>query len=196
MTTFSRVTICRMTPEQISRYWAKVNKGLENECWEWVGAKNSKGYGQFSINGKSTSTHRISYAMHHGEILPGLIVCHTCNNPPCVNPKHLYMGTNTDNMHQASQQKRFPEQHKTHCKNGHEFTPENTIIRNQGNKKGRAPGSTYRCCKECKRINDSKRVNTPERQKYNAEYYKKYNGIPKYMRHSDEAIIDEPPTSF
>lgn len=196
MTAFNHVTIQAMTPEQSLRYWSKVNKASEDECWEWSGARNGKGYGQFGLNGKSTSTHRISYTIHHGEIPDGMIICHLCNNPPCVNPRHLYLGTAHDNMRQAVNEGRLAPQRKTHCKNGHEFTPENTIIRNQGNKKGRTSGSTYRCCKECKRIHDSKRINTPERQKYHAEYYQKYRGISKGIRGGEDTLADEPPTLF
>jgi hypothetical protein len=167
-----------LTEEQLKRFWAKVDKETENECWEWTAATSSKGYGQFAIGGVSKSTHRISYIMHKGKIPDGLMICHTCNNPPCVNPNHLYAGSNKENMQQASNEKRLAPQQKTHCKAGHEFTPENTALYKQ-KKRGNA---LTRVCKTCKKINDKRRVNTPERQKYSAEYWKQHKGIPASER--------------
>ena len=167
-----------LTEEQLKRFWAKVNKEAENGCWEWTAAANSKGYGQFSIGGVSKSTHKISYIIHKGEIPDGLMICHTCNNPPCVNPNHLYAGTGKDNAQQAAKEGRLASQQKTHCKAGHEFTEENTALYKQ-KKRGNA---LTRVCKTCKKINDKRRVNTPERQKYSAEYWQKYRGVPKDLR--------------
>ena len=164
----------KLAEEQLKKFWTKVDKKGDNECWEWVAAKNSKGYGQFGISGVSKSTHRISYVIHNGDIPDGLFVCHTCNNPPCVNPKHLYAGSNKENMQQASNEKRLAPQQKTHCKSGHEFTPENTAFYKQ-KKRG---NTLTRVCKTCKKINDKRRVNTPEKQKYSAEYWKQHKGIP------------------
>lgn len=140
------------TEEQSKRFWAKVNKKGDNECWEWIAAKNNKGYGQFRIGGVSKSTHRISYIIHKGEMPDGLMICHTCNNPTCINPNHLYAGTGKDNMKQSVREMRHHEQSKTHCKNGHEFTEENTFLRVR---KGRG---TTRVCRECKRKSDRQRV--------------------------------------
>lgn len=168
-----------MTPDQEQRFWSKVNKA---DCWIWIGATNSKGYGSFGLDGKTTSTHRISYMIHKGDIPGGMVVCHTCNNPPCVNPDHLYLGTAYDNMRQAADEGRLAPQQKTHCKNGHEFTPENTKMVKQGSKPGRDPNATYRVCRECLKAQRKKRVYTPERKQYHAEYWQKHKGVPKDER--------------
>ncbi|KKM00856.1 hypothetical protein LCGC14_1800190, partial [marine sediment metagenome] len=81
----------------MKRFWAKVIKN-KNGCWEWKNATDTSGYGLFWKNGKHHKAHRISWELHNGKIPKGLLVLHTCDNPLCVNPNHLWLGTNQDNQ--------------------------------------------------------------------------------------------------
>ena len=76
-----------------SRFWKRVEKS--DDCWIWTGARNEKGYGNVWPSRKA---HRVSWEMRYGEIPDGLFVLHECDNPPCVCPDHLFLGTNRDNI--------------------------------------------------------------------------------------------------
>ena len=88
------------------RFWKFVDKKGEDECWEWTGAKTS-GYGELSIKSKPIRAHRISWEIHYGPIPKGKFICHHCDNRSCVNPKHLFLGTQSDNMQDCMKKGRF-----------------------------------------------------------------------------------------
>ena len=135
-----------LTVEQ--RFLSKVKK--TDNCWLWTGSKQHNGYGRMHliIDGKRTmqQAHRIAWSIHHRlPILDGLWVLHRCDNPPCVNPEHLFLGTRSDNMQDASRKGRIPRRagksRQTHCIRGHAFTPENTYRRPSG----------HRTCRACRK---------------------------------------------
>jgi len=95
------IDIPDLTEKDKARFWAKVDKRGENECWEWTAGKSSEGYGNFWISGKYYLAHRIAWVLQKGAIPPGKLVCHSCDNPPCKNANHFFLGTNKDNMRDA-----------------------------------------------------------------------------------------------
>lgn len=120
------------------RFYSRINK--TDGCWLWTAGLSDKGYGVLSVNNKSIGAHRISYEIHNGPIPKGMFVCHACDNPPCVNPEHLFLGTNSDNIKDALKKGllKIPEK-KPFCKRGHAMVPGNLYFRPKG----------YRACKAC-----------------------------------------------
>ncbi len=92
------------------RFDAKVVKG--EKCWIWMAHKNNKGYGVIHFNGKVTLAHRIAYTHSNGVIPDGMKICHTCDNPPCVNPQHLFLGTQMDNLRDMAKKGRWGNKYK------------------------------------------------------------------------------------
>ena len=86
------------TPAQ---FWAKIAIGAPSECWEWIGTKDTHGYGQIRWHGKMCLSHRLALAFTDGDWESRLLVRHVCDNPPCCNPAHLCRGTYRDNTRDA-----------------------------------------------------------------------------------------------
>lgn len=80
------------------RFWKYAQKGAEDECWEWVGGVSGNGYGRLKDNGRYEGAHRISWQIHYGEIPDDMYICHACDYLLCVNPAHLFLGTNASNQ--------------------------------------------------------------------------------------------------
>ncbi len=89
------------TPERVvfqivsDRFWSRVDKS--GDCWLWTGSLHDWGYGQFLLVDKRFYAHRLAWALFHGAIPPGIMVCHRCDVPRCVRPDHLFLGTPKQN---------------------------------------------------------------------------------------------------
>lgn len=93
------------------RFWARVAKAGDHECWEWTGSKTPVGYGKIHALGKPRMAHRVSIWLATGADLDGkFYVCHTCDNPGCVNPAHLWIGNNSENILDAYSKGRMVSQ--------------------------------------------------------------------------------------
>lgn len=120
----------RTTTERVI---ANLPAVLGDGCWEWCGSRVGAGYGRLIVEGQAIGAHRLAYEVFVGPIPDGLWVLHHCDNPPCVNPDHLFLGTALDNTRDMLAKGRgilgrtFPGQHRTRCVHGHEFTDVNVI---------------------------------------------------------------------
>ena len=127
----------------MDRFWSKVNTEAPGGCWEWTAAKLKTGYGRFKFSGKPALAHRVSYELVYGEFDKTKQVIHSCDNPSCVKPDHLRLGTIQENMQDRGDRGRHGRYNskKTQCKNGHPFSGDNLHINANGS----------RSCKECGR---------------------------------------------
>jgi hypothetical protein len=126
----------------LERFMAKVDKRGDDECWEWLGYKSAKGYGRFKYEGKDTMATRVAWILIKGLTPPsGLMACHKCDNPSCVNPEHLFWGTAHDNTLDSIQKKRFAKNNLTHCPKGHPYSGNNLYISPDG----------FRRCRICRK---------------------------------------------
>jgi len=139
-------------PEE-ERFWAKVD--ADAECWVWTGSLHPSGYGYFMAkDGKNWRSHRFAWTNLVGEIPKHMTLDHVCRNKPCVNPDHMEIVTAEENNARGGSVSALNAR-KTHCKRGHEFTPDNLYT--QYNK-----GKPGRMCRTCTRTyQNSRRNKTP-----------------------------------
>lgn len=113
----------------LERFWSKVNKMPGNGCWEWQAGRYPTGYGQFYYQGHKIGAHKFAYLTEVGPVPDGMYVCHKCDNPCCVRPDHLFLGTNSDNQFDAVSKGRHglqnhPESRSYGKRNGTHTHPE------------------------------------------------------------------------
>lgn len=129
----------------------------ESGCWLWTYSLNNKGYGRLAFNGKPRLVHRLAYTEYNGAIPEGMSVCHKCDTPSCVNPTHLFLGTQSDNAIDMVRKMRSYvafEKAKTHCNRGHELSGENLYVHKSTGR---------RQCKACARITSEERRKCSEK---------------------------------
>lgn len=139
-------------------FWRQVDKngpearpGL-GPCWIYGPQRKRLTYGVFQMNKVHYRTHRFSYELHYGPFDPKLDVLHACDTPACVNPAHLSLGSDRENMIDASAKRRHNQSRKTHCPKGHPYAGPNLGITKQAGR-----GTWNRVCKKCHAERQSKR---------------------------------------
>ncbi len=144
-------------PTLSERLWKRVDKsGGADACWPWLGATNNVGYGVIGVGSKKDgtrgleTTHRLAFQLAHGKPFDGLVIMHTCDNPPCCNPAHLHAGSYSDNQQDSIRKGRKARRRPTHCVHGHPFDEANTYFY-----RGR------RQCRECKKQRKQIAANRP-----------------------------------
>ena len=121
------------------RFWQNVDaSGGVSGCWPWLGYHDDKGYGQIHA-GTTLRAHRLSLAIAGIVVPPSALVLHSCDNPPCVNPAHLRVGTQSDNRRDMISRNRHPAilRRRLHCKRGHEMTDANSLHGRDGHRQCR-----------------------------------------------------------
>lgn len=116
------------------RFWRHVNKRSADECWEWRGHKLKTGYGTFNLNAsranrECTTAQRVAWHLTNGEIPQGKDICHRCDNPPCVNPAHLWVGTPKENTHDMIRKDRHRSGWVPGEKNGQSILTESDVLK-------------------------------------------------------------------
>jgi hypothetical protein len=109
-----------------ARFWAKTDVRGPDECWPWMGAQASTGYGRYSVGRKPRPAHQVAWELRNGKPFPaGKVGCHECDNPKCVNPAHIWPGTQGDNIRDCVAKGRHASKPQAQCAKGHALTPDN-----------------------------------------------------------------------
>ena len=116
----------------MKRFEDKYVIDSDTGCWVWLAGKSTDGYGRFYYKGKTRNAHRVAYSLYVGTIDDDLVIDHVCRNKACVNPSHLRAVSQRQNVLENSVGEAAKNINKTHCKHGHEFTPENTYDNHGG----------------------------------------------------------------
>lgn len=151
-----------LSPNDLERFWSGINKDGPipehmphlGQCWVWTKSRFATGYGQMRLKYTRYGTHRLSWFIHNGAIRDGLFVCHKCDNPLCARPDHLFLGTNSENIQDASRKGLLNPPRVSGVRNGRYTMPERTA---RGERSGAAKLTDNQVLEIRKRLLSSKR---------------------------------------
>lgn len=132
-------------------------KGSASGCWEWQDYCHPEwGYGQIGYRGKPWMLHRLMWTLLRGEIPAGYVICHRCDNPPCCNPDHLFVGSDADNVLDRVAKRRDHHANLTECPRGHPYSGDNLWVDSRG----------FRQCRACQRARNKSPEYIAQRREY------------------------------